>query len=151
MAKRAYCKNTVKGSSGAEVPTEGAGRGADGHAVVWIHLCGSPAVRRTGEHHPLVDGRGSRPERRLCKRAAGCCAGDRDPGQPRGEGAGELFAEPCGREPAGRAGTGQAPPETGRGHPRPLLCSRHTAQERRRGAGGRHGDGACAVRCRGQL
>ena len=102
----AYCKNTVKGHpAGTEVPAEGAGRGADGHAVVWIHLCGSPAVRRTGEHHPQLDGRGSRPERRLCKRAAGCCAGDRHPGQPRGEGAGELFAEPCGREPAGRAGT----------------------------------------------
>ena len=32
-----------------------------------------------------------------------------------------------------------------------LLCGRHTAQERRRGAGGRHGDRACGICCRGQL
>ena len=129
MAKRAYCKNTVKGSQrGRKYPPKV-------RAEVLMAMLSSGSIcavaRRYGVPESTIRSWLAEEAGRsdaFCKRAAGRCAGDRHPGQPRGEGAGELFAEPCGREPTGRAGTGQAPPETGRGHPGQKLCHWHAAE-----------------------
>ena len=50
------------GPTGAreKVPGQGTGRGGDGHDRFQLHLRSGPEVRRAGEHHPQLDGRGAR-------------------------------------------------------------------------------------------
>ena len=71
------------GPTGAreKVPGQGTGRGGDGHDRFQLHLRSGPEVRRAGEHHPQLDGRGGRKAGQgVCRGQSPGSAGDRSPG-----------------------------------------------------------------------
>ena len=131
------------GPTGAreKVPGQGTGRGGDGHDRFQLHLRSGPEVRRAGEHHPQLDGRGGRKAGRgVCRGQSPGGAGDRSPGGAGSPGPGGLPAAAGGREQAGQRDLHKAAGKAGRGCPGQEVHGGGLAQEPGGGAGGRHRD-----------